>query len=187
MAVVVGHQQARELRVSVRVEKQIECGLWSAQPRRDRGEALCDDGVGVRRGERFEERPGAAIGQGQKCFGGGEFSRAVLADEAAAQMLDEVGASRLRGRVGELGAERSDVAGGLVEVDVADHHADAVAVERLVDRHLLLNPAHAPQMPKISMVWLTSEKPCSRATSAAHASTSPPWTSTVEPHARQTR
>ena len=27
------------------------------------------------------------------------------------------------------------------------------------------------QMPKISMVWLTSEKPCSRATSAAHFST----------------
>ena len=36
-----------------------------------------------------------------------------------------------------------------------------------------------PQMPKISMVWLTSEKPCSRATSAAHVSTWPPCTSTV--------
>src|SRR4029078_10915243 len=58
-------------------------------------------------------------------------------------MLDEGGASCLRGRVGEFGAERSDVAGDLVEVDVADHHADAGAVERLVDRHLLLNGARA--------------------------------------------
>ena len=31
--------------------------------------------------------------------------------------------------------------------------------------------AQPPQTPKISMVWLTSEKPCSRATSAAQAST----------------
>ena len=35
-----------------------------------------------------------------------------------------------------------------------------------------LRAAQSPQMPKISMVWLTSEKPCSRATSAAHVSTS---------------
>ncbi len=46
-------------------------------------------------------------------------------------------ASRLRGRIGELRAERSVVARGLIEVDVADHHADAVAVEGFVDRHLL--------------------------------------------------
>ena len=138
--------------------------------------------------ERFEQLARAAIVQGQKCLGGGQFSRAVVAVEAAAQVLDEVGPSRLRGRIGKLGAQRPVVTRGLIEVDVADHHADAVAVEGFVDRHRYDYLAtQSPQMPKISMVWLTSEKPCSRATSAAHASTSPPWISTVEPQARQTR
>jgi len=42
------------------------------------------------------------------------------------------------GRIGKLGAERPIVARGLIEVDVADYHADAVAVEGFVDRQLLL-------------------------------------------------
>ena len=43
------------------------------------------------------------------------------------------------------------------------------------------------QVPKISMVWLTSENPCLVATSAAHASTSWSPTSMVEPQLRHTR
>ena len=38
----------------------------------------------------------------------------------------------------------------------------------LIDRRCV---CAVPQMPKISMVWLTSENPCSRATSAAQVST----------------
>ena len=53
-----------------------------------------------------------------------------------------------------------------------------------------LRPAQrrqSAQVPKISMVWLTSENPCSAATSAAHASTSWSPTSTVDPQPRHTR
>jgi len=46
---------------------------------------------------------------------------------------------------------------------------------------------HSEQRPKISIVWLTSENPFSRATSAAHTSTLAPCTSTVAPHCRHTR
>ena len=43
------------------------------------------------------------------------------------------------------------------------------------------------QVPKTSMVCWTSENPCSRPTRAAHDSTESDSTSTVVPHARQTR
>lgn len=55
----------------------------------------------------------------------------------------------------------------------------------MVQRHFLAE--HSAQTPKISIVWLASENPFSRATSAAHASTLVPCTSTVAPHCRHTR
>ncbi len=49
---------------------------------------------------------------------------------------------------------------------------------------LRLQGLHSPE---ISMVWLTSTKPCSAATRSAHDSASGPAISTVVPHLRQTR
>ena len=73
----------------------------------------------------------------------GEGAASVVAVQAAAQVLDEVGPSRLRGSIGKLRAQRPVVARSLIEVDVADHHADAVAVEGFVDRHQLRRLGHA--------------------------------------------
>lgn len=57
----------------------------------------------------------------------------------------------------------------------------------LTVRRLNQPPRQAAQRPKISRVWLTSEKPCSAATRSAHRSTVGPSTSSVRPHTRQTR
>ena len=102
------------------------------------------------------------------------------------------------GRAGGAAVARADVmlrynfpAAGLT--DEALHTlimmvlSTGVDVRADVDRRRLVSGAQPPQTPKISMVWLTSEKPCSRATSAAHVSTWPPCTSTVQPHTRHTR
>ena len=47
--------------------------------------------------------------------------------------------------------------------------------------------AQAAQVPTISRVWETSEKPCSAAMAEVQRSTAGPSTSTVAPHERQTR
>jgi hypothetical protein len=44
-------------------------------------------------GQRFEQLACAAVVEGQKYLGGGQLSRAVLAAQTAAQILDEVGPS----------------------------------------------------------------------------------------------
>ena len=68
----------------------------------------------------------------------------------------------------------------LLVLDTGAQIRSALTSERRQDRQ-------SAQVPKISMVWLTSENPCLAATSAAHASTSWSPTSMVEPQLRHTR